>query len=98
MVFDSDEDGLYAEQPADHAPQQFAVFGLHVHEFDTVSAGRDVADDRCRLNGSQAGANFNLQRIADGHKLRRLDESAAQADGMHARGAGMRSREARRKR
>ena len=62
------------------------VFFFHVDEFDAATTGADVADDSGEMNFMEAGADFELEGIADAEAIGRFDIGAAEADGFHAHG------------
>ena len=71
----------------DELAETFVVFFLHVHEFNAAAIGTDVADDGGEMDFAKAGANFELDGIADAEAIGGLDVGAAEADGFDAHGA-----------
>src|SRR6266478_2480720 len=69
----------------DELAEFFAVFVAHVHEFDAAAVGADVADYGGETDLPETGAYLELDRIADSEPSRRLQISAAKADGLYAR-------------
>src|SRR5882762_6964656 len=57
----------------DQFAEFLAVFVFHVYEFHAVAVGSNVANDGGEMNLLQPGANFQLDRIADGQFLWRLE-------------------------
>src|ERR1700739_4864509 len=71
----------------DEPAETFVVFFLHVDELDAAAVGADVADDGGEMDFAEAGADFELNGIADAEAIGRFDVGAAEADGFDANGA-----------
>ena len=56
---------LEVEVALDQFAELFAVFVFHVHEFDAVAFGSDVAHYGSEMNFAKAGANLESDGIAD---------------------------------
>jgi len=74
---------MFLDEPA----EAFVVFFFHVDEFDAAAVGTDVANDGGEMDFAEAGADFELNGIADAEAIGRFDVSAAEADGFDANGA-----------
>ena len=64
--------------------ESVVVVSLHVDEFDAAAVGADVADDGGEMDFAEAGADFELNGIADAERFGRFDVGAAEADGFDA--------------
>src|SRR5258708_30984293 len=71
----------------DEFAEAFVVFLFHVDELDAAAVGADVADDGGEVDFVEAGADFQLDGIADAEAVRRFDIGAAEADGFYAHAA-----------
>lgn len=69
----------------DEFAELFAVFVFHVHEFDAVAFGADVANHGDEMDFPQASADFEFDGITDGEFLVRFEISATETDGFYAR-------------
>ena len=76
---------LKLEMPLDKLAEFLAVFIAHMHEFDPAAVGPDVADHGGEVNLAKAGADFQLDGVADTEFPRGLEISAAQANGLYSR-------------
>src|SRR6266849_186031 len=75
---------LQLEMALDEFAEFFAVFIAHVHEFDAAAVGADVADYGGEIDLAETGAHLELDRIAYCESSRRLQISAAKANGFYA--------------
>ena len=73
---------MFLDEPA----ETFVVFFFHVDELDAAAIGADVADDGGEMDLAEAGADFELNGIADAEAIGRFDIGAAEADGFDAHG------------
>src|ERR1700676_368002 len=73
----------------DEFAELFAVFVFHVHEFDAVAFGADVANHGDEMDFPQASADFEFDGITDGEFLVRFEISATETDGFYARESGL---------
>jgi hypothetical protein len=71
----------------DEFAEAFVVFLFHVDELDAAAVGADIADDGGEVDFVEAGADFQLDGIADAEAIGRFDIGAAEADGFDAHGA-----------
>ena len=71
----------------DEFAEAFVVFLFHVDELDAAAVGADVADDGGEVDFAEAGADFELDGIADAEAIGRFDVGATEADGFYAHGA-----------
>ena len=55
-----------------------------MHEFDAAAVRADIADYGGEIDLAKTGTDFELDGIADAELARRLQISAAQADGFYA--------------
>src|SRR5258706_16042959 len=78
---------LQLEMALNKLAEFFAVFIAHVHEFDATAVGADVADHCGEIDLTETGAYLELDRVADSEPSRRLQISAAKANGFYARKA-----------
>src|ERR1700730_1509513 len=69
----------------DEFAELFAVFVFHVHEFDAVAFGADVANHGSEMDFPQARADFEFDGITDGEFFVRFEISATETDGFYAR-------------
>ena len=58
----------------------FAIFVFHVHEFDAVTFGTDIADYGGEVNFAKAGTDLELDGIANGELARRFEICAAETN------------------
>src|ERR1700751_2724827 len=70
----------------DELAETFVVFFFHVDEFDAAAIRADVANDGGEMDFAEAGADFELNGIANAEAIGRLDVSAAETDGFDANG------------
>src|SRR5690348_16609940 len=82
---------LELEMTLDEFAEFFAVFVAHVNEFDAATVRADVADHGGEIDLAQTGADFEFDGVAHAKLARRLEISAAQANGSYTSEAGGRS-------
>src|SRR5580704_7187303 len=76
--------GEILEVLLDEFAEAFVVFFFHVDELDAAAVGADVADDGGEVDFAEAGADFELEGIADAEAVGRFYVGAAEADSFHA--------------
>src|SRR5260370_7787644 len=73
----------------DQFAELFAIFFFHVYEFNAVAFRTDIADHGGEVDLAQAGANLELDGIANAQLLGRLEIGSAEADGFDAGESGL---------
>src|SRR5260370_3438546 len=76
----------------DQFAELFAIFFFHVYEFNAVAFRTDIADHGGEVDLAQAGANLELDGIANAQLLGRLEIGSAETDGFDAGESGLRNR------
>src|SRR6266702_4194539 len=71
---------MFVDEPA----EPLVVFFFHVDEFDAAAVWADIANDGGEVDFAEAGANFELDGIADTEAIGGFDVGAAEADGFDA--------------
>ena len=74
---------MFLNEPA----EAFVVFFFHVDELDPAAVWADVADDGGEMDFAKAGADFELDGIADAEAIGGFNVGAAEANGFDADGA-----------
>src|SRR6266852_5299029 len=82
---------LELEMALDEFAKFLAVFVFHVYKFDAVPSSADISDYRGEVDFAEAGANLQLDRIADVELLWRFEIGAAETDRFDTRESGLRS-------
>src|SRR5260370_37475999 len=72
----------------DQFAELFAIFFFHVYEFNAVAFRTDIADHGGEVDLAQAGANLELDGIANAQLLGRLQIGSAETDGFDAGESG----------
>src|SRR5271167_2348555 len=67
------------------------VFVLHVHEFHAAAVRTEITHNRGEVNLAKSRTNLQLDRVSHAEFLRRFQIRPAQADGLHARKACLRT-------
>src|SRR6266446_4953113 len=75
----------------DQFAEFFTVFVSHVHEFDAIAFGADIADHGREMDFAETGADFQFDGITDVEFRRRLETRATETDGLDARESRLRS-------